>query len=412
MGNNATSKSSGKRIALLVIMTLLFLTAGIYVGIQLFSILHRTYKTETAIAATMADSVYLNGVAVFEAVDVTGGEGELGYLVEDGERVTGGTALAEVYTSEEQGVLRERLDRLDRVIDLLTKSENSAGSDLTVLTTETRQSLYDLLDILENASYSDLSDAEDAFLLAQNRLQISTGQVDGFANTIATLQAERESVEAQLGALETITAQTNGYFISASLTPFLQTDAQTLSDASPVDLQQMLEGGIPQADASLVGRIITGFSWKFYAVCDLDTAARFDGLKTVKISVPGKENSPLSATVSEVTVDEENGVAKVVLECQSINADVLRLGVEEAQIDLKTYTGIRVDRSALHIVNGEYGVYVKYGNIQRFRKIEILYENGNYILVPDDGALGTDNELRLYDEVIVEGSNLQDGKLL
>ena len=27
-------------------------------------------------------------------------------------------------------------------------------------------------------------------------------------------------------------------------------------------------------------------------------------------------------------------------------------------------------------------------------------------------ASGEDNELRLYDEVIVEGSNLQDGKLL
>ena len=412
MESNSASKSSGKKVALFVIMTLLFLAAGLYVGIQLFSILHRTYKTETAIAATMADSVYLNGVAVFDAVDVTGGGGELGYLVEDGERVTGGTALAEVYTSEEQGVLRERLDRLDRVIDLLTKSENSAGSDLTVLTTETRQSLYDLLDILENASYSDLSNAEDAFLLAQNRLQISTGQVGGFESTIAELQSERETVQSQLGALETITAQTNGYFISASLTPFLQTDAQALSDATPTALQQMLAEGIPEADVGLVGRIITGFSWKFYATCDLATAARFDGLNTVKISVPGKENTPLSATVSEVTVDEENGVAKVVLECQSINADVLRLGMEEAQVDLKTYTGIRVDRNALHIVNGEYGVYVKYGNIQRFRKIQVLYEHDNYILVPENGAVGTDNELRLYDEVIVEGSNLQDGKLL
>ena len=28
------------------------------------------------------------------------------------------------------------------------------------------------------------------------------------------------------------------------------------------------------------------------------------------------------------------------------------------------------------------------------------------------GAVGTDNEVRLYDEVIVEGTNLQDGKLM
>ncbi|MDD6717717.1 MAG: HlyD family efflux transporter periplasmic adaptor subunit, partial [bacterium] len=67
---------------------------------------------------------------------------------------------------------------------------------------------------------------------------------------------------------------------------------------------------------------------------------------------------------------------------------------------------------ALHIKDGAKGVYVKYGDLQRFRRITILYEDENYILVPKDGALGTENEVRLYDEVIVEGTNLQDGKLL
>ena len=36
----------------------------------------------------------------------------------------------------------------------------------------------------------------------------------------------------------------------------------------------------------------------------------------------------------------------------------------------------------------------------------------NYTLIPDNGKLGTDNEVRLYDEIIVQGTNLQDGKLL
>ena len=67
---------------------------------------------------------------------------------------------------------------------------------------------------------------------------------------------------------------------------------------------------------------------------------------------------------------------------------------------------------ALHIVDGERGVYVKYGNLQRFRKITILFEDENYLLVPADGQVGTDNEVRLYDEVIVEGPNLQDGGLI
>ena len=66
----------------------------------------------------------------------------------------------------------------------------------------------------------------------------------------------------------------------------------------------------------------------------------------------------------------------------------------------------------MHIVDGQTGVYVAAGNLQRFRRISILYEDKDYILVPLDGALGTNNEVRLYDEVIVVGTNLQDGKLM
>ena len=63
-------------------------------------------------------------------------------------------------------------------------------------------------------------------------------------------------------------------------------------------------------------------------------------------------------------------------------------------------------------MDGQRGVYVKYGNLQRFLKITTLYENENYILVPADGAVGSNNEVRLYDEIIVEGTNLRDGRLI
>lgn len=391
-------------IALLAVVSL-------YVVIQCFVIFRQSYKTETAIQYTMADSVTLDGVVSFASVPVEG-TGDLGYLVQDGERVSNGTVLAECYTDDSQGLLRERLDRLGRTIDLLSKSQNSTGSDLSVLTNQTRQALYNLLDKLDTAEYSGINDAEDDFLLAQNRLQINTGQTGDFTQTIGTLQAEYDEINAELSSLQTITATTNGYFSSTEAAPTIATDQQALDDASPLELQQMLSDGFPAADTNRAGQIATGFSWRFYTVCDLETAARFDGITSVKISVPGKQNTPLTATLVELTQSEEDGIAKLVFECQSINAEILSFGQETAQIDIKTYEGIRIDKEALHIVDGARGVYVKYGNLQRFLKITILYEDENYILIPDDGAIGTDNEVRLYDEIIVQGTNLQDGKLL
>ena len=404
------NRTAAKKIFHVVGLLALALVS-VYIIAQCFVIFRRSYKTETAIKYTLAESITLDGVVAFDSVDVAG-SGDLGYLVQDGERVTNGTIVAEVYTDDSQGLQRERLDRLERTITLLTKSQNSTGSDLSVLTNQTKQALYNLLDKINTAQYSGITDAEDTFLLAQNRLQVSTGQTAGFADTIAALQVEYDSIKAQLDALQTITATTNGYFSSTAASPAIAVDRQALDDADPATLQKMLADGFPAATTDRAGQITTGFSWKFYAVCDLDTAARFDNISSVKISVPGKQNTPLSATVEEVTPDKDNGLAKIVLQCQTINAEVLSFGQETAQIDLKTYEGIRIDKAALHIVNGQRGVYVKYGNLQRFLKITTLYENDSYILIPENGKIGTDNEVRLYDEIIVQGTNLQDGKLL
>lgn len=404
------NRTAAKRIFHVVGLLALALVS-VYIIAQCFVIFRRSYKTETAIKYTLAESITLDGVVAFDSVDVAG-SGDLGYLVQDGERVTNGTIVAEVYTDDSQGLQRERLDRLKRTITLLTKSQNSTGSDLSVLTNQTKQALYNLLDKINTAQYSGITDAENTFLLAQNRLQVSTGQTEGFADTIAALQVEYDSIKAQLDALQTITATTNGYFSSTAASPAIAADRQALDDADPATLQKMLADGFPAAATDRAGQITTGFSWKFYAVCDLDTAARFDNISSVKISVPGKQNTPLSATVEEVALDKDNGIAKIVLQCQTINAEVLSFGQETAQIDLKTYEGIRIDKEALHIVDGQRGVYVKYGNLQRFLKITTLYENDSYILIPENGKIGTDNEVRLYDEIIVQGTDLQDGKLL
>ena len=404
------NRTTAKRIFHVVGLLALALVS-VYIIAQCFVIFRRSYKTETAIKYTLAESITLDGVVAFDSVDVAG-SGDLGYLVQDGERVTNGTIVAEVYTDDSQGLQREQLDRLERTITLLTKSQNSTGSDLSVLTNQTKQALYNLLDKINTAQYSGITDAEDTFLLAQNRLQVSTGQTAGFADTIAALRVEYDSIKAQLDALQTITATTNGYFSSTAASPAIAADRQALDDADPATLPKMLADGFPAAATDRAGQITTGFSWKFYAVCDLDTAARFDNISSVKISVPGKQNTPLSATVEEVAPDKDNGLAKIVLQCQTINAEVLSFGQETAQIDLKTYEGIRIDKEALHIVDGQRGVYVKYGNLQRFLKITTLYENDSYILIPENGKIGTDNEVRLYDEIIVQGTNLQDGKLL
>lgn len=410
MTENIRRKTLLKRI-LLTLAALLLLAMAVYVGIQVVLALRSTYRTETAITYTLAESLTLDGVAVFDATEVAG-EGSLGYLVADGERVMSGTDLAECYTAEDQGILRERLDRLESTISLLERSQATAGIDLTQLDTQTRQAEYELLDVLDSGVYSTASAAGDAFLLAQNRLQVRTGQSGGFAERLGALYEERDTVQKELGSLRRIEAGTNGYFVCADAAPRLAVDRAALDELDPDAFCRMLADGVPRRGGSCAGEIMGGFSWWFYAACTAEEAEKFDGLSSVRLSVPGKLNEPLKASVLEVRTAEGSDRAIVVLECETINADTLRLGQETARIDLHTYTGIRIDSAAVHIVDGERGVYVNYGGIARFRRITSLYEDENYILVPRDGAVGTDNEVCLYDEIIVEGNNLRDKRLL
>ena len=136
-------------------------------------------------------------------------------------------------------------------------------------------------------------------------------------------------------------------------------------------------------------------------------------MTNVRISIPGKEETPLDATVSSVELDEESGLAKIVIECQTINSDVLRLGQETAKIDLQTYQGLRIDKDALGTSwTARKASMSNTGTCSGSERSKILYEDDTYMLVPSDGSVGGDSEVRLYDEVIVEGSNLQDGGLI
>lgn len=118
---------------LFALFTALLVVVLGYLCIQIYTIFHRTYKTETAIAYTMSDNITLKGVAVFQAVDVPG-SGNLGYVVQDGERVSAGTILAEQYTDDSQGAMRERagpVGSCDFAADKVGKflRQRSFGSD-------------------------------------------------------------------------------------------------------------------------------------------------------------------------------------------------------------------------------------------------------------------------------------------
>ena len=417
-----------------VLIAFLLLAAG-YVLYQAMHVLFPQNVYETALPAVISDTVDADGVLLFDESYVAG-SGNLGYLAADGERVSAGTAVAEIYSNASQATLRQQLTQLNDQIDLLQRSQNTAALQLDSLLKERAGALYDLLDTLDDGDYEAVDDDSNAYQLAQNKLWVVTGDAANFTDQITALVQQAQSVQAQLGSPTQIAAPQTGYFVRASGSGRLNAGADDILALSAQELQDYLDSDPVIALDGCAGKIVAGFTWRYVGVCSAEQGQKLLGQNgkplssSVQIRFPGQTDRSFKATVSEVTIDEEQGLARFVLTCNVINGDVLCLNHAAARISVGESTGLRILASAVHYLKedgteaetqGENyipGVYVKYGNIARFCKIDPvdndhpLVTDGDYILVLPKGTDGSVSQVRLYDEIIVSGQNLYDGKLL
>ena len=417
-----------------VLIAFLLLAAG-YVLYQAMHVLFPQNVYETALPAVISDTVDADGVLLFDESYVAG-SGNLGYLAADGERVSAGTAVAEIYSNASQATLRQQLTQLNDQIDLLQRSQNTAALQLDSLLKERAGALYDLLDTLDDGDYEAVDDDSNAYQLAQNKLWVVTGDAANFTDQITTLAQQAQSVQAQLGSPTQIAAPQTGYFVRASGSGRLNAGADDILALSAQELQGYLDSDPVMALDGCAGKIVAGFTWRYVGVCSAKQGEKLLGQdgkplrSAVEISFPGRMENGLKATVAEVSMDADSGLARFVLTCNSINGDVLCLNRAAARISVGERSGLRVPAAAVHYLKedgteaetqGENyvpGVYVKLGNIARFCRIDPvdadhpLITDGDYILVLPEGTEGSVSKVRLYDEIIVSGQNLYDGKLL
>ena len=70
----------------------------------------------------------------------------------------------------------------------------------------------------------------------------------------------------------------------------------------------------------------------------------------------------------------------------------------------KEYSGLKIPKSALRVVNSKRGVYVLTGMQVKFVEVNVIYSDDDYMICEKQ----TEDEkvLRLYDEVIVKGEKI------
>ncbi|NLW78418.1 MAG: hypothetical protein GXY32_03270 [Ruminococcaceae bacterium] len=397
----------------------------VYVAVQLVIIMAPQVRTEAALQDTMTDSVSAQGHVVLSSVPVYGGTGTLYYTVPTGQRVMPGAEVAKVFGSEAAVQAMDRAQRLDAEIELLREAQatTAVGSDLENLLGQQHSALYSIIQMLDTGNYDAIETPRNEMLLAANKWQVATGEAENYEARITALTAESERYKAQATATGTITAEEGGYFAPSPQHDRQQVSYDTVSGLTPTQLQTSIAQPAATYGATVAGHIITDYKWHFFTVLPAKDAEKFVvGHKSLQISFPDISDMTLPVMVKSVVVDEENGIAAIELYCEYMRPELMQLRVENAQIIFGVEKGLRINKNALRLVDFAnddgskttyQGVYVKFGNMVYFRKVQILLEEDGYMLVSPVVEEGV-NEVEMYDDVVVDagGVELYDRKIL
>lgn len=402
-------------------LLLILLVPIVYLIIQFYAVYYQPYRTQTAIQVTLSDTVPCDGIAVRSEVPLSGyeGGGVLGYAVNDGVRVSAGAPVSNLYAdytgysnSIKAQIIAEKISNLQSAQEKGVLPNDEVDGILTNLYTD----YYSVLDVLNSNDYTELTENQQAFACGVNRLAIATGKVGDYGAAIETLSTTLSVMQQNAVPVQSFAAPVSGYFVSQTDGYETQYTPETVFAFTANEILQHYQNDNAALQNS-AGKIITDYKWYYVCVVNEQNAQRFiDSAPDTKVTLDFVNTTAKSvpAYIQSVSEPDENGNVKVILRIEVVHSDIVSLRNEHAEISFKTVTGIRINRSAVHIVDGEWGVYVKYGHLVSFKKITPIFENDEYVLVPlneNEQRTGV-NEVKLFDEIITEGKDLYDGKLL
>jgi hypothetical protein len=131
--------------------------------------------------------------------------------------------------------------------------------------------------------------------------------------------------------------------------------------------------------------------------------------KTYQLRFGGDPDNPILAVLEGADSSEEDGYVLTFRSSRTNNTCLLQRQ-QTAGIILTTYEGLCVNNEARRVVDGVTGVYVLSGMEMTFKPIEALYSTDAYTIVKWE--TNKPGALKLYDEIILAGKKIYDGKVV
>jgi len=431
---------NSKKIQTLAAAILTFLLL-VYVGYQVYRSNHKGIVTETAMYGTVSDTLQARGFAIRDEKVITDSyNGVLSYRVADGTRVSKGGVIADVFTSESDAAAWNTINNLEQeIVNLqpLAKSADFFAANPSVISTQIYTAMGDIFSEIRNNNFSETTALKENLQTVLNRKQLITGEEspETYRSRIESLESEKEALSASANAaIDSITSPAAGYFISSTDGFENVVDVSKIKEITADTVRDLLGRERGTGLGSSVGKICSDFNWYLVCVFSDDMIWRFEDVTQVNLDIPFASTETIPATVVAKNKDKETGDTAVVFECSYMDSDIASVRSEMVQVNVQTYSGVLVSEKALRFCDVPYtyvdedgneiekvqenvkGVYVQNGRQLEFVQIFTEKTVNGYAICKteldenEQAALVTDSTIQLYDNVVVEGTDLYDGK--
>ncbi len=397
----------------MVLKAFIVILLFVFVVHQAYSALYNPTTTQNAEFYTANDGITADAIAIRHEQLVTSNmAGALHFKSANGTRVSKNGIIAEIYNDSSASITVSQMDELEKKIsdiEEISGYNDVAAADLNLVNDRVISALDNF--IYENSTGRFSSAESDAYelLSAENRKQFITGETVDFSAKLTALKSELDSLKAKLPSpIGVVKAEKSGYFVSA-------TDGyeQHLSNCKTEDITpELIEGLKPEnTDENVIGKIVYDYDWYIAASVKLGESLKYKIGDELTIKTTVRNNETLDVTVEAINPSSNSDKAVIVLSCGEMNSDIAMLRSTSITIVSKEYSGLKVDKRAMRVVKGKPGVYVVSGLSIKFVPVNVIYSTDSYILCEQVNENGK-NSLKLYDEVVVKGKNLYDGKII
>ncbi len=398
-------------------------------------------ETEYVLSYIQEDIIEVDGFAVRDEYSEENGANKLILykdsnkvyvpIINDSEGVAINDTIAVAFNTSDQADAYMRIEdlmkRKNELTELKSQEELGKGS-LSYLNSKIYKNVIDYVSLISDGEFLSLKDKADIFCSSVTSKQVAMGYTYDFSGLITDCENTISSLEATIEGKEYVMSPCAGYFVSSvdGYEPLISYSEIKQGDIEPGTVSK-LYGASPENTGSAFGKIITQHVWYMLTDISIEKAAEIKEGKTVFVDFPERGISDVPMTVYDVS-DVSNGIITVTLKCKYLNEDLAVLRKEKVAITVAEYKGFKISNEAL-VKNSEGldGVYVRAGNIALFTPITIVYYGDNYVVAQNYVAYTTDEngntivdsdktasyrKLKVYDSIIVKGTNVEDGKVI